>query len=541
MNRQFPAFARQASLKPLLSALCLMNPVLAIADFAIVDTGQTLCYDHSAVIACPTEGQAFYGQDAQQAGNQPHYTLNADGLTVQDHVTGLIWQHSPDANGDGRIDADDKFTLAEAEQYAEMLNVQGFGGYSDWRLPTLKELYSLIDFRGTDPSGDMSSDGSDLTPFLNTAYFAFGYGDVSAGERIIDAQYATQTRYVSTTMNGSATMFGVNFADGRIKGYPVTGKTYYALYVRGTAYGDNQFIAHGDGTVSDQATGLMWTQADSGVGMNWEAALAWANAQNAANYLGYSDWRLPNAKELQGLVDYTRSPATTSSAALDPAFDATAITNEAGQADYPFYWTGTTFTDTTGQGQAAVYVAFGRALGYMNGAWIDVHGAGAQRSDPKSGDPADYPYGRGPQGDAIRINNYVRLVRGTAGGVDSAVTADLAITQASSASSVRVGSRVTYTLTVKNNGPDSADRVAMTATWPSGIAFIAASPGCVRSGASLTCSVSPLASGATAVARFTVRPIQAGVFTTTAQVSSATFDTNSANNTATLAITVQSR
>ena len=47
----------------------------------------------------------------------------------------------------------------------------------------------------------------------------------------------------------------------------------------------------------------------------------------------------------------------------------------------------------------------------MNGQWQDVHGAGAQRSDPKSGDPANFPTGRGPQGDAIRINNYVRLVR----------------------------------------------------------------------------------------------------------------------------------
>ena len=34
----------------------------------------------------------------------------------------------------------------------------------------------------------------------------------------------------------------------------------------------------------------------------------------------------------------------------------------------------------------------------MNGAWVDVHGAGAQRSDPKSGNPADYPTGRGPAG-----------------------------------------------------------------------------------------------------------------------------------------------
>ncbi|MFR9578660.1 MAG: hypothetical protein SNG45_07410, partial [Rikenellaceae bacterium] len=43
--------------------------------------------------------------------------------------------------------------------------------------------------------------------------------------------------------------------------------------------------------------------------------------------------------------------------------------------------------------------------------WINIHGAGAQRSDPKSGDPSKYATGRGPQGDAIRIYNYVRLVR----------------------------------------------------------------------------------------------------------------------------------
>jgi len=49
----------------------------------------------------------------------------------------------------------------------------------------------------------------------------------------------------------------------------------------------------------------------------------------------------------------------------------------------------------------------------MHGSWIDVHGAGAQRSDPKAGDPSAWPTGHGPQGDAIRIDNYVRLVRDT--------------------------------------------------------------------------------------------------------------------------------
>jgi len=42
---------------------------------------------------------------------------------------------------------------------------------------------------------------------------------------------------------------------------------------------------------------------------------------------------------------------------------------------------------------------------------MNVHGAGAQRSDPKDGDPANWPNGNGPQGDVVRIFNYVRCVR----------------------------------------------------------------------------------------------------------------------------------
>ena len=51
-------------------------------------------------------------------------------------------------------------------------------------------------------------------------------------------------------------------------------------------------------------------------------------------------------------------------------------------------------------------------LGPADYHYTDVHGAGAQRSDPKTGDPRNFPHGRGPQGDVIRILNYVRCVRG---------------------------------------------------------------------------------------------------------------------------------
>jgi len=178
--------------------------------------------------------------------------------------------------------------------------------------------------------------------------------------------------------------------------------------VRGNSnYGQNSFVGNGNGTISDNATGLVWLQADSGVGMNWADALTYCEDLSAA---GFDDWRLPNAKELQSIVDYSRSPDTTNSAAIDPGFNVTAITNEAGQTDYPFYWSSTTHADSSGRGSSAAYVSFGRALGYMN-SWMDVHGAGAQRSDPKTGSASEFPQGHGPQGDAVRVDNYVRCVR----------------------------------------------------------------------------------------------------------------------------------
>jgi hypothetical protein len=306
----------------------------------------------------------------------------------------------------------------------------------------------------------MDADTSRLMPFIDTKFFQFAYGDVT-GERVIDSQYASSTRYVGQSVGGHGKVFGVNFADGRIKGYDLQmpgglEKTFYVLCVRGNpAYGKNDLHDNGDGTILDRATGLIWSRADSGKGMNWQEALAWVQQKNKERFLGHDDWRLPSVEELQSIVDYTRSPDTSQSPAIDPLLNCTQITNEAHQADYPFYWTATTHAGMRG-GEAAMYVAFGRAAGWMSprgmrgppdrggppgrgrgfsgpppfepggtrgpggpGAsarggpsgdfqYIDVHGAGAQRSDPKAGDPAEFPVGRGPQGD---VYNYVRLVR----------------------------------------------------------------------------------------------------------------------------------
>ena len=392
----------------LIGLICWVGSVVAEVTYPVVDTGQIRCYSDRFEMAYPKAGGAFYGQDAQYNGNQPTYRDNGDG-TISDLNTGLMWIQDPLG----------KMTQSQAAGGASHCSV---GGYNDWRLPTIKELYSLILFSGTDPD-PMSTDTSSQRPFIDTRYFKFQYGNPADGDRIIDSQFATSTIYRSTTMDGNKTMFGVNFADGRIKGYPVGDnrgprgeKTYYVLYVRGNAgYGKNRFVDNGDGTVTDAATGLTWQKADSGKGMDWVQALHYAENLELA---GHSDWRLPNAKELQSIVDYTRCPDVTDSAAIDPIFEVTAIKNEGGQKDYPYYWTGTSHVNA--RGSAGVYIAFGRALGYMENrrtgkqTLMDVHGAGAQRCDVKAGDPSSLPRGRGPQGDVMRIYNYVRCVRGGA-------------------------------------------------------------------------------------------------------------------------------
>ncbi len=384
----------------------------AVADaprpYPIVDTGQSICYDTNGEIPAPLPGQPFYGQDAQHAGLLPAYRDNNDD-TVSDLNTGLIWVK---ARGE-------KMPWDAAATGAKDCRV---GGHSDWRLPTIKELYSLIQF-----SGKCGRTQAESRPFLDTRYFDFQYGDTAQGVRLIDCQDWAATAYVAPSHDGK--VFGVNFADGRIKGYPRRNPrngilSLYVRYVRGNPkYGQNDLVDSGDGTILDRATGLAWSKQDSGTGCDWPAALALVARMNNEKYLGHTDWRLPNAKELQSIVDYTRAPDATQSPAINPLFVCTTINNEGGAPDYPFYWTGTTHLDEGPRGgsHAAVYVAFGRALGFMEippGAGrrqlIDVHGAGAQRSDPKVGDAKQFPTGRGPQGDVIRIQNYVRLVRDAA-------------------------------------------------------------------------------------------------------------------------------
>lgn len=127
--------------------------------------------------------------------------------------------------------------------------------------------------------------------------------------------------------------------------------------------------------MSDSSSGLTWQQVDDGVGRNRQQALACCATLRLA---GKVDWRLPNAKELDTIVDYSRAPATDRSAAL-------ARPLRVSSPDL-YFWNSTTISDGPPEARygKSVYFAFGRAMDWMrmppgsgHGRLIDVHGAGA--------------------------------------------------------------------------------------------------------------------------------------------------------------------
>jgi hypothetical protein len=359
--------------------------------YPIVGTSQSSCWDSAGNRIAPVFGEAFYGQDAQYAHTSPVYSNSSDGLTVKDEITGLTWQKSYDSG---------TYYWGDTQDVVSNLNNTNYGGYNDWRLPTIKELYSLWN-AGTG------------WPYIDTNYFDLTY---SSENELSHAIFWSSDKYTGlfesttdTSAIGKEMAFGVNFGTGHIKAYTISyGPTHLVRCVRGNlSYGVNMFQNNNDGTVSDLATGLMWAQSDSASGMDWTAALAYVQAQNSAHYLGHNDWRLPNTKELQSIVDYTRSPGAKNTAnagpAIDPLFSCTGITNEAGDPDYPWYWTGTSvIPQANGSYIYAWYVAFGRAVDADGG---DLHGAGAVRFDSKAAGSGRTTI------DSERINNYVRLVR----------------------------------------------------------------------------------------------------------------------------------
>ena len=113
------------------------------------------------------------------------------------------------------------------------------------------------------------------------------------------------------------------------------------------------FTDNGDGTVSDNETGLMWQQRDDGTERNWQEALDYCNCLSLA---GHNDWRLPNIKELESIVDITRyNPA------IDGVyFSATQSSNYWSATSYAYNFTDAACCVHFGNGYVSYYYKSGR-------------------------------------------------------------------------------------------------------------------------------------------------------------------------------------
>lgn len=222
-------------LHPLTAALFLFAIQPAFAG-DVPDTGQTKCYDNTGRIPCPLEGEAFYGQDGHYARARSYTKLSSDGTAlansvetwamVKDNVTGLIWEvkHPGDGTKDytNPHDADNDYTWydetfveypgtegdgTDTSDFINALNSASFGGYSDWRLPTVKELTTLV------------HRGRSVDPWIDTVYFP----------NTINSWYWSSSSYAGNSYYA----WYVTFNDGNMNWYPKSN----SLYVRAVRSG----------------------------------------------------------------------------------------------------------------------------------------------------------------------------------------------------------------------------------------------------------------------------------------------------------------
>lgn len=276
-------------------------------------------------VDCPSDlgtgTDAFLGQDGNYTTNPPSYTgldgentatdVTDDLIMVRDEKTGLTWLIKESSGTSVNVASKTYNHSDSTEKFIGFVNSTGaadlgFGGHDDWRLPTIKELSSFVNSENVDPAVDASN------YFLNMQSGHYWSSTSVAGEGA-----------------DAGNIFYVDFTDGSI-GSDSADTENYVIAVRepnlATAKAE-RFKTVGD-TIVDTESGLMWQKTSAFEG-DWEEALFFCEQDTFGDY---TDWRMPNRKELQSLIDY----AKTSAPLADTGEDKFGI-------DPVSYWTSTTF------------------------------------------------------------------------------------------------------------------------------------------------------------------------------------------------------
>ena len=190
---------------------------------------------------------------------------------------GTWFDSNPETNGGG---AGTWNSGQNTEECIAALNDLNFGGFNDWRLPTARELQSIVNYHR-------------YSPPIFKSYFP----------------NTVLSRYWSSTIFNLDCAWCVNFYDGiGAKSGSVTienkSTNYYVRAVRSEKSETfDTLIINGDDTVTDPNTGLMWQQSDDGIPRNWKDALGYCENLSLG---AQGDWRLPNSKELVSISGLSR-------------------------------------------------------------------------------------------------------------------------------------------------------------------------------------------------------------------------------------------
>ncbi|MBQ3368265.1 DUF1566 domain-containing protein [bacterium] len=245
--------------------------------FGNICTGQTKCYSETTEITCPDEGEAFFGQDAQyaKAGKciQQKFTVKGTGdeKIVFDENLKLEWQQKiPEGS----------FDWQSAANYCG----QEYAGSYGWRLPTPKELLSIVDNGRYDPAVN-----TDLFPGTNDEWFW------------------TSADFASTAEADQNKAWFVRFDKGFLSHKSKTeSEKMHVRCVRGTPLPDGEFGTEKigeDEVVKDSVTGLMWQKTYKDSVKKFADALSTCED---LDYAGFTDWRLPNKNELASIANYAK-------------------------------------------------------------------------------------------------------------------------------------------------------------------------------------------------------------------------------------------
>jgi len=203
-------------------------------------------------------------------GGNSQYVVSADGLTVTDMITGLVWQRDGSGTRAGCITDSSNLTCtwAEAKAYCGSLTL---GGVSGWRLPAVMELSTIVDIPPARPA-------IDPTAFPNTPAGGFWTSSPDSGS-------SGNAWCVGFAKGGSFSDDGVGTSGVRC--------------VRGSrCYPTSRFVLLDGGLVRDTLTKLVWQRQASTTNMYWSDADDYCSSSGPG-------FRLPTMKELMSIMDFT--------------------------------------------------------------------------------------------------------------------------------------------------------------------------------------------------------------------------------------------